>query len=85
MLILSSDFKLVVASLFGMGWRLFTSFNIPGTNINVVELSVAALVLWFVIRHVLPIVGADTKKQDSGGDDRPRLPPLNSSGPPSVR
>lgn len=66
MLSVSNDFKTVVATLFSTAWRLMTSFNIPGTNINVVEFAVSCLVLLFVIRRVLPIIGV--KELDADGN-----------------
>lgn len=66
MLQVSNDFRMVVALVFQTGWKLFTSFNIPGTNINVVEFAVASLVLLFVLRRVLPIIGV--KELDADGN-----------------
>lgn len=66
MLQVSNDFKSVVALIFSTGWRILTSFDIPGTNINVVEFAIASLVLLFVIRRVLPIIGV--KELDADGN-----------------
>lgn len=60
MLQVSSDFKDVLACIFKTGWDLCRSFNIPGTNMNIVEFSVASIVLLFVFRHVLSFIGVNT-------------------------
>lgn len=66
MLQVSNDFRMVVATLFSTGWKFLTSFDIPGTNINVVEFAISGLVLFFVLRRVLPIIGV--KELDADGN-----------------
>lgn len=66
MLQVSNDFRMVVATLFSTGWKFLTSFDIPGTNINVVEFAVSGFVLFFVLRRVLPIIGV--KELDADGN-----------------
>lgn len=57
MLTVNNDFLLVLSALFSSGWRIFTSFQIPGTNINVPEFIFACMMVVFVIRMVPPILG----------------------------
>lgn len=57
MLIVSSDFKLVLAAVFSTGWRIITSFHIPGTNMNVAEFIFACMMVVFVLKIVPAIVG----------------------------
>lgn len=59
MLVVSSDFKSCLALIFQTGWKICTSFDIPGTNMNIVEFSVAGLILLFVFRHVLAFLGVN--------------------------
>lgn len=57
MLHVDSDFMLILAAVFSTGWKLFTSFHIPGTNINVAEFVFACMMVLFVIKVVPPLVG----------------------------
>ena len=68
MLLVSSDFRMVVATLFSSGWKFLTSFDIPGTNMNVVEFAMAGLVLFFVIRKVLPVIHVETSDPQTQAD-----------------
>lgn len=65
MLYTDNSFVLVVSTLFSSAYRLMKSFNIPGTNINVFEFMMAAIVLFFIIKRVFPIIhlkaGDDSK------------------------
>lgn len=53
----SSDFMLVLAAIFSSGWRIVTSFQIPGTNINVAEFAFACFMIVFVIKVVPAFLG----------------------------
>lgn len=66
MLQVSSDFKACLALIFQTGWKIVTGFNIPGTNMNIAEFSVAGIVLFFVLRRVLPVLGV--KELNADGD-----------------
>lgn len=57
MLQVSDDFIQILACLFSNAWRIFVSFNIPGTNITVPELAFACLMILFVLRWVGPLLG----------------------------
>lgn len=57
MLNVSSDFMLVIAAVFSTGWRIVTSFQIPGTNMNVVEFVFACMMVVFTIKVVPRILG----------------------------
>lgn len=73
MLTVENDFLQILGSVFSVGWRIATSFNIPGTNINVVEFALACLVLRFVLVHVCPAIGIHV-------DPAPEpLPPLGAA------
>lgn len=52
MLHVSSDFLLVLATVFSSGWKIVTAFQIPGTNINVAEFVFACFMIVFVIKVV---------------------------------
>ena len=52
MLQVDSDFLLVLATVFSSGWRIVTSFHIPGTNMNVAEFVFACFMVVFVIKVV---------------------------------
>lgn len=73
MLVVSSDFLLVVATIFSSGWRIFTSFQIPGTNINVAEFVFACFMVVFVIKIVPVFLGFSSIFHDSSDTgDRPQ-------------
>lgn len=57
MLQVNSDFLLVLAAVFSSGWKIFTSFHIPGTNMNVAEFVFACMMVVFVVRVVPRILG----------------------------
>lgn len=57
MLNVSSDFLLVLATVFSSGWKIVTSFQIPGTNMNVAEFLFACMMVVFVIKVVPRILG----------------------------
>ena len=57
MLNVDSDFLLVISALFSSGWRILTSFKIPGTNINVAEFAFACFMVVFVIKVVPAFLG----------------------------
>lgn len=75
MLTVDSDFLLVIASAFSSGWRIFTSFNVPGTNINVAEFVFACFMVVFVVKVVPVFLGFSsifdrfTIGNDSDSDD----------------
>lgn len=48
----SDDFILIVSALMSSGWRIATSFQIPGTNLNIPEFALACLGVMFAIRAV---------------------------------
>lgn len=57
MLQVTNDFKQILACVFQTGWRIFTSFNIPGTNITIPGMIFAIAMIIFVIKAVFPILG----------------------------
>lgn len=69
MLSVSSDFLLALAAIFSTGWRIVTSFQIPGTNINVAEFSFACFMVVFVIKVVPKFLGLDSWWNASRGKD----------------
>lgn len=64
MLQISDDVKQVIAILFRSGWKIATSFRIPGTNINIPEFCFACLVIVFVLRVVPHILGISIPAPD---------------------
>lgn len=81
MLQTTSDFRDCLTLIFKTGWDLCKAFNIPGTNMNIIEFSIASLVLLFVFRRVLPLIGV--KVDDSAtapGDLEPGGKYVNSDG-----
>lgn len=68
-LIVTSDFKLVLATLFSTGWRIATSFHIPGTNLNIPEFALACLMVAFAIKVVPPMIGGDSPLHPSDSSD----------------
>lgn len=76
------DFLLVLAALFSSGWRIATSFQIPGTNLNIPEFVFACVVVLFTIKAVPFFLGftsifqssSDTgdtsQNRDDGANDR---------------
>lgn len=70
MLQVDSNFLLVLSALFSSAWRIFTSFQIPGTNINVPEFVFSCVVLVFVIKAVPRLLGfasVFSSSEDDGG------------------
>ena len=65
MLHVSSDFLVIVATLFSTGWKIVTSFQIPGTNINVAEFVFACFMVVFVIKVVPKILGFSSISEPS--------------------
>lgn len=57
MLSVSDDVKLVISALFSSAWRIMTSFQIPGTNINIAEFLFACLAILFSYRVVPHMLG----------------------------
>lgn len=57
MLQVSSDFMLILATLFSSAWKIATSFTIPGTNVSVPSFMLAMLMIFFVLRHVPKLLG----------------------------
>ena len=57
MLSVSQDFMLAVSLLFSSAWKIATSFQIPGTNINIPEFMFACLMMVFGIKVVPSILG----------------------------
>lgn len=70
MLEVSDDFMLVLATLFSSGWRIATSFQIPGTNINIPEFALASLGVMFAIRAVR-FLGLGSASQSSSTEPSP--------------
>lgn len=64
MLQVSDDFIQILACLFSNAWRIFVSFNIPGTNITVPELAFACLMILFVLRWVAPLLGIQSIRDE---------------------
>lgn len=57
MLTVSSDFMLILASVFSTGWRIAVSFRVPGTNINIPEFVFSCMMVVFVIKVVPSLLG----------------------------
>lgn len=57
MLQVDSDFLLVLSAVFSTGWKIFTCFDIPGTNMNVAEFVFACMMVVFAIKVVPSILG----------------------------
>lgn len=57
MLQVDSDFLLILSAAFSSGWKIVTSFHIPGTNLNVAEFVFACYMVVFVIKIVPSILG----------------------------
>lgn len=57
MLQVNSDFLLVLSAVFSSGWKIVTSFHIPGTNMNVAEFVFACFMVVFVVKVVPRILG----------------------------
>lgn len=70
MLEVSDDFMLVLATLFSSGWRIATSFHIPGTNLNIPEFALACLGIMFAIRAVR-FLGIGASAQSTSTDPSP--------------
>lgn len=82
MLQVSPDFLLALSAIFSSGWRIFVSFQIPGTNINVAEFVFGCFMVVFVIKvvpHFLGIASIFERFGLDGGDGNPRTG-QNSSG-----
>ena len=71
MLNVSSDFLLVLSAVFSSGWKLVTSFQIPGTNMNVAEFIFSCMMVVFAIRVVPAILGFRSPFSPSVGDGNP--------------
>lgn len=71
MLSVSNDFLLVLSALFSSAWRIMTSFQIPGTNINIPEFLFGCLMVAFVIKAASIMVGFPSifSGGSKGGDD----------------
>lgn len=61
MLHVDQDVLDVLAALFKSGWTIFTSFVLPGTNINVAEFSFSCILVWFIIRNGTSVIGVFNK------------------------
>lgn len=88
MLQVDSDFLLVLSALFSSGWRIATSFHIPGTNINIPEFVFACFMVLFVVRVVphflgiLPMFDPGENRDAPGvGQNNNDRSPRNSRGP----
>ena len=75
-----STFKTVLKLIFVDIWKIFISFQVPGTNLTVVEFVFGAMVILFVLRRGIAFafgsgkLGADvsgniTDDHDGGSDD----------------
>lgn len=69
MLQVDSDFLLIISALFSSGWRIATSFQIPGTNMNIPEFALACVMVVFVIKAVPRILGFASALDTNSGDD----------------
>lgn len=69
MLSYSSDFLMVLATLFSSAWKIVVSFKIPGTNMNVAEFFFAGVVLIFVFKVVPKILGFSSWSDSDPGDE----------------
>lgn len=74
MLNTTSDFRLVLAAIFSTGWRIATSFRIPGTNMNIPEFAMACIVLVLVLRMAPRLLGLQAWI-DRDGPSGYRTPP----------
>lgn len=54
---MTADFLMVLRSLFRSIWLLFTSWNIPGTNVSPADWAVFSLVLYFGIKFIKRLLG----------------------------
>lgn len=50
---MNSDFLMCLRALLSGVWKIFTSWNIPGTNVSPAALGVTLLAMWVVIKFVL--------------------------------
>nr|CRY94834.1 hypothetical protein [uncultured prokaryote] len=82
MLQVTNDFKQILACVFQTGWRIFTSFNIPGTNITIPGMIFAIAMIVFVIKAVFPILGL---VYPIGDKEPPKLPPLSAGNAPRLQ
>lgn len=57
MLNTTTEFRQALSAIFWTGWKIATSFKIPGTNINIPEFAMACLMFTVVLRHVPRILG----------------------------
>lgn len=73
MLQVDNNVLLILGALFQTSWRIVTSIRMPGTNLNVAELSFACVMIWFVLRHVPKVIGIrnnlDGTNSNSKGND----------------
>lgn len=67
MLNVSSDFLLIVAAVFSTGWKIATSFQVPGTNLNIPEFVFACFMVVFAIKVVPHILGFNSWWGDNMG------------------
>lgn len=57
MLQVDNEVLMVLAALFKSGWTIFTSFVLPGTNINVAEFTFSCILVWFIVRNGTKVLG----------------------------
>lgn len=70
MLSVSSDVLLILSAVFSTGWRIATSFRVPGTNMNIPEFVFACLMVVFVIKVVPRLLGFSSMFEN-GSDGNP--------------
>lgn len=62
------EFIKVVQFISAMGWRFLTAWYIPGTRVTPAEFLLAMMFVWFVLRHVVPLILGGGKAEDDGND-----------------
>lgn len=72
---MSSDVLLVLSSIFGTIWRLFTSWRLPGFSFTPAAWAMFSAFFLLLIRFVRRLFGSTDVV------DRPDLPPLQSNAP----
>lgn len=68
MLETDNSFIQILALIFNTGYRIVTSINIPGTNINLVEIFVAGLVIFFVLKYPLKWLSSNSGSNDGDNE-----------------
>lgn len=67
---MTSDFKAVVACLFETIWKLFTSWNVPGTNVSPAEMGLFFIAAGIGLRFVFGFLTGNRAGAASALSDR---------------